>query len=320
MALPVPKAEPEEAHPHVADLRDAARPRPAPVADPSSGDDPFRLGWRIRRGDTPDPREVDGRIPLSAEDLLYPQEGDVVPEGFPHFSVLLTVGEALRRFIRDERSGLLVTCDVTLVLGDGKNSGPDVAVIRGEIDTSTVPRSINLRRVGGELIFVLEVVSTSEKEIENKDLVGNVKRYAEEGVSEYFTVYAVVDRKVRDLVGRRLQAGGDFVEIPPDAEGRMYSEQLDLFFQIDKGTEELVAFDAKTGERVRTGDDEKAARKVAEARAEEEAARAKEEAAARKAAEARVEEQEAARKVAEDRARAAEEKIAQLEARLRQQD
>ncbi len=217
---------------------------------------------------------------------------------------------------------MLLTCDVTLVLGDGKNSGPDVAVIRGEIDTSTVERAINLRQVGAELVFVLEVVSTSEKEIENKDLVGNVARYAREGVAEYFSVYLVVDRKVKDLVGRRLQAGA-YREIPPDAEGRVYSEQLNLFFQIEQESQELVAFDAETGQRLLISDE-------VEAKAEEEAARAQQEAAARQTAEARVEEavaarkaEEAARKSAEESAaeekaarQAAEEKIAQLEALL----
>lgn len=324
MAFPALKSEPEEAYLDADELQDAARP--ASVGEPSSHEDPFRLGWRIRRGDTPDPREVDGRIPLSAEDLLYPQEGDVVSDGFPHFSFLHPLVDALRRYLRKRRSAMLVTCDVTLVLGDGKHCGPDIAVIRGEIDTSSVLRAVDLRRVGGELVFALEAVSTSEKEIENKDLVGNVQRYAKERVSEYFSVYPVVDRKVKKLVGRRLQAG-DYFEIPPDAEGRVYSEQLDLFFQIEEETEELVAFDAKTGEQVLISDEVEAKAEAESARADAEAtarkaaeARAEDEEAARKAAEAKAQEQVATRKAAEDRARAAEEKIAQLEALLRRQD
>jgi hypothetical protein len=277
--------KPEEAY---LDIDPQEAPRPASDGKISPGDDPFRLGWRIRRG-APDSREVDGRIPLSADDLLYPQEGDVVPDGLHHSSFLHSFADALRRYLHKWRSGLLVTCDVTLVLGDGKNSGPDIAVIRGNIDTSTIPRAVNLSRVGGELVFVLEVVSSSEKEIENKDLVGNVGRYAREGVSEYLSVYPIVDRRVKNLVGRRLR-GGVFVEIAPDAQGRVYSEQLDLYFQIEKETEELVASDATIGQRLLISDE-------VEARADAEKARADAEADARKAA---------------------EEKIAQLEALLRQ--
>lgn len=77
---------------------------------------------------------------------------------------------------------------MTLVLGDGRNSGPDVAVIEGEIDVASVERVIHLQETGARLTFVLEAVSTSEKEIEHKDLEDNPKRYAAEGVSEYFTV------------------------------------------------------------------------------------------------------------------------------------
>ena len=100
-------------------------------------------------------------------------------------------------------SGALV-----LVLGDGKNAGPDVAVIEGDVDLSGTRRAVNLRAVGARLVFVLEAVSTSDKDIKDKDLKTNVERYAEEGVEEYLTVFLVVERKVKNLVGRRLSGQG----------------------------------------------------------------------------------------------------------------
>ena len=107
------------------------------------------------------------------------------------------------------------------------------------------------------------------EEIRDKDLEDNVKRYAAEGVAEYLTVFPVMERKVRDLVGRRLSEQGEYEQIPPDADGRVYSEQVGLYFSIDPESEELVAVDARTGQRLLTSDEEEARADEAEARAEQ---------------------------------------------------
>jgi hypothetical protein len=248
--------------------------------------DPFRLGFRWRRTTTPDGREDLEQIPLTPEDLVYPQEGDQVSQGLPHFSFLHPQADAMRRHL-GRRPGILVTCDVVLVLRhDGKTCGPDVAVIEGDVDTSKITGAVHLAAVGGRLAFAFEAVSTSEKEIEDKDLEKNMVRYAKEGVEEYFTVYPVVERKVRDLVGRRLEKGG-YVEIAPDADGRVYSRKLDLYFQIDAASEELVVVDATTGERLLTSDEEEAGRRQEAAARRQAEERAEQEAAARRRAEVR---------------------------------
>lgn len=259
----------------------------APGAEPRrqrpvlpGGGDPFRLGFRERRVTTPDGRRVFAQLPLTAEDLVYPQEGDHVTQGMPHYSFLHPQADAMRRCL-EKRPGIVVTSDVTLVLRrDGKNCGPDVAVIEGDFDPDAIPGAIQLREVGGRLAFALEAVSTSEREIEDKDLKRNLVRYAREGVEEYFTLYPVLGRRVRGLVGRRL-VRSEWVEIPPDAEGRVVSRKLDLFFQIDAASEELVVIDARTGKRLLISDEE-------EARADEAEARAEQEAAARRQAEERL--------------------------------
>ncbi len=284
-------------------------PRRRPPASPGARN-PFRLGYRERRVKTPDRPEVLAQIPLTAEDLVYPQEGDHGTQGMPHFSFLHPQADAMRRYL-EKRPGIVVTSDVTLVLRhDGKNCGPDVAVIEGDFDPGSIPGAIHLREVGGRLAFALEAVSTSEREIEDKDLKKNLKRYAREGVEEYFTLYPVLGRRVRGLVGRRLVApkgrerntAGDWVEIPPDAEGRVYSKKLDLFFQIDAASEALVVIDARTGERLLISDEEEARADEAEARAEQEAEARRQEAGARRQAEARAEQEAGARRQAEARA------------------
>ena len=81
-------------------------------------------------------------------------------------------------------------------------------------------------------------------------------------------------RKVSRLVGRRLTEERFYAELTPDAQGRVYSQQLGLFFSIDADSEELVMVDAETGQRLRISDEEEQ--------------RAEEEAAARQRAEAEV--------------------------------
>ncbi len=258
--------------------------------------DPFRLGFRERLITTPDGREVLEQIPLTPEDLIYPEEGDVVSQGMPHFSFLKS-WIAPMVYHLEKRPGIVVTSDVNLVLRhDQKNCAPDIAVIEGDFDPMMLDGGINLRDLGGRLVFALEVVSTSEKEIENKDIEKNVDRYAAEGVREYFTIYPKLKNTVSDLVGRRLGPAGKYEEIAPDAQDRVASELLGWLFSIDAVTEQLVVEDAETGQRLRVFKEEAAARQQAEAeRQQAEAARQRaeaarqEEAAARQQAEADLE-------------------------------
>ncbi len=275
--------------------------RVAPVRRPPAppgAEDPYRLGFRERAVTAPDGRTVLQQIPLTLEDLVYPQEGDVVSDGFPHNWFLIPLYDAIRRHLGKLRA-TLVTFSTVLVLGDGNNAGPDVAVIEGDIDLSGIKRAINLSAVGGRLVFVLEAVSTSDKQIKDKDLENNVERYAEEGVAEYLTVFPVVERRVKDLVGRRLSDQGEYETIAPDADGRVYSQQLGLYFYVDPKNEELVAVDAETSQRLLTSDEEEArANREAEARRQEAEAR-RQEAEARQNAEARADREAEARQKAE---------------------
>ncbi len=276
----------------------------------SGTEDPYRLGFRERAVTAPDGRTVLEQIPLTLEDLVYPQEGDVVADGFPHNWFLHPLADAIRRHL-GKRPATLVTCSTVLVLGDGKNAGPDVAVIEGNVDLSRIRRAINLRAVGGRLVFALEAVSTSEKEIRDKDLEDNVVRYAEEGVAEYLTVFPVVERRVKNLVGRRLSGQGKYERILPDAAGRVFSEQTGLYFYIEAESEELVAVDAETSQRLLTSDEEEArADREGKARRQEAEAR-RQEAEARRQAEERAEQEAEARREAEERAERAEERAEQ---------
>ncbi len=264
-------------------------------AAPPRRKDPFRLGFRERMITTPDGREVLEQIPLTPEDLIYPEEGDVVSQGMPHFSFLKSWIASMVYHL-EKRPGFVVTSDVNLVLRhDKRNCAPDIAVIKGDFDHLGLEAGINLREVGGRLLFALEAVSTSEKEIENKDIEKNVDRYAREGVREYFTVYPKTKNKVSDLVGRRLGPAGKYVDIAPDAQGRVASEMVGLLFSIDAGTKGLVVEDAETGKRLLIFEEEAKARQQAEAAQQQEAEARQKAEAAQQQAEADLEKESQAR-------------------------
>ena len=229
----------------------AARERPTPPAE-----DPFPLGWRYRARKNEDGSEDIEQVPLTPEDLLNPQEGDVLSDGFAHNSSVLPLGDAMQRH------------------HDGTNCAPDIAVIEkedgGKIDTSELERAIKLRDVGARLVFALEAVSTSDKEVENKDIEKNVLRYAAHRVNEYLTYYPIKGGKAEKLAGRRLpKSGPDYDLIAPDGQERVRSKKLDLFFVIDKASQKLEAYDATTGEKLLTSEEEQAERRKAQAEREQ---------------------------------------------------
>ena len=46
--------------------------------------DPFRYGWRYRPHERPDGKIEYEQVPLTLEDVLHPQMGDVMPKNTAH--------------------------------------------------------------------------------------------------------------------------------------------------------------------------------------------------------------------------------------------
>ena len=94
-----------------------------------------------------------------------------------------------------------------------------------------------------------------------------------------------------------LNGAGRYEPMEPDANGRIYSEQMDLY--LEAVGEELLFFDAKTGEYLRTPAEEAQQRVKEKACADEEARRAAQEARARRQEKKRADEEVEARQKAE---------------------
>ena len=181
--------------------------------------------------------------------------------------------------------------------------------------------------------FVLEVASRTTGIVDYTEKRSDYARY---GVAEYWRFDPTGGAYHDEALAADILIDGSYRRIPIEwadaTHGRAYSPALGLYVCWDAG--ELRFYDPLTGTYLRTLAEERAerraeaaGRRMAEARAEGEAARADAEAEARRQAEeqataeaARADAEGAARQRAEARAEAAEARLAELERQRRDRD
>src|ERR1700685_4074579 len=107
-------------------------PRVTPSPVPGSEADPFRYGWRFVPVKQPDGRVEVEQVPLTLEDLLFPEEGDFAVQYPSHINdchYLKTVLDT--RLAGDPEAVVLTDCRVDWNLPGVKPLGPDIAVFLG---------------------------------------------------------------------------------------------------------------------------------------------------------------------------------------------
>ncbi|HEY0511189.1 MAG TPA: Uma2 family endonuclease, partial [Thermoanaerobaculia bacterium] len=194
--------------------------------------DPFRYGWRPKYVQRAGGELIEEQIPLTSEDLLDPQLGDVVVQGGPHFNLMIPLADLLRRHYAP-REDVYVAGDMKMFWGmpGVKEPAPDIAVIFG------VPRdlersSFDVVQEGARPSLILELVSSIDAATRRNDYEKKVAIYERVGIPEY----VIVDPPTRATQGRllltgyRLGADRRYLPIPPDGEGRLLSETTQLLF------------------------------------------------------------------------------------------
>ncbi|MDM8550769.1 Uma2 family endonuclease, partial [Desulfobacterales bacterium HSG2] len=250
--------------------------------------------------------------PLTPDDLLDPEEGDVYMQGTLHDKDIERLRSIIRFRLRD-REDMTVYSDLKINWGveDLPNPAPDISVIRNVRDPDR-PRGVFYVSEEGVIpCFILEVVSPRYR---NADINKKPDIYRRAGVSEYF----IVDPGLKDdeisytIRGYKL-IGNRYVSAPPDSQGRFYSKLTDVWLGVSESGDRIIVIDGRTGEELLSdqerADEETETRQIAEARAEQESearesaeARAEQESEARESAEARAEQESEARESAEARA------------------
>lgn len=270
------------------DLKSGSASGAVPVVRPEPsrpGDDPYRYGWRYRSVKTAEGGEERRRIPLTFEDLLDPQEGDVVPQDSIHDDVTDDLKDRMRRRYEAEPS-VAVFSDLKLYFETPGLPGPspDVCLIAGVRDREGRRKSFPFGHEPGRPLLVIEVVS---EDCRQKDYVDAKAVYEKAGGPEYLIVESTglyLDGPF-ELTGFRLDESEKiFREIEPDEQGRLLFEKIGLYFSVDPDAGILIE-DSASGERLLTGTEKAELEAEARLAAEEQA---KNEAEAREALEDKV--------------------------------
>lgn len=278
-------------------------------SSPELGHDPYEYGWRERREVAPDGTETLSWDPLSYRDLLDPREGDVVAEDSVHRTVTEDVARILRRRYEGHPS-VAVWSNLKILFeipGLTTGPGPDICLVEGVRDRDLRRTSFRFGEEPGKVRLVIEIVSKNSRKKDYEDLLAI---YGPLGVEEYVAIRprGFYPQGPFELRGwRRDPRTGRLRRLRPDAAGRFRSRVTGLSFGTGAEGWGLEVWDAATGERLRTSEDELRwhAERVAEAEerageaehrafvAEEKAAdaekRARREIQARRAADTRAE-------------------------------
>jgi colicin import membrane protein len=278
---------------------------------PREKPDPFRYGWRYVRVARSDGSESFEQIPLTLEDVLFPETGDFIVQTDPHDNDLNYLKDVFKsRLAGDPQAAVVSDCRVDWNLPGVRPLAPDIGVFL-EVKEYRGWATLDVAAEGVRPVLVVEVTSPDTRK---NDVEAKFEYYHRAGVPLYVIADASQDdgqERHLNLIGYRHTRTG-YREMAPDARGWLWLEPVRLWLGVTRDQtgkyDRVVCYDPETGAEV--GDYtavsqalalEQEARFRAEARAEAEAesriqaeARAHTEAEARAAAEARIRELEAA--------------------------
>jgi len=259
---------------------------------PGTPDDPYYYGFRDICTQQPDGSKTFERFPLTLEDCLHPQFGDMILESPLHDLVCDYLADVCRaRLADDEHALVLSNAGVFWDDPDLGHHAPDVAVIFGVKNRGAKRESFNVAAEGTRPTLIIEVVSPNTR-------TNDVDRKFEQYHQARVPMYVIVDRggDKWDLFGYRYTLT-EYHPMSTDDRGRLWLEPIGLWLGLKgngvalydgKADAEIGDYTTVTKER----DAASARAKIEAERAKVEAERANIEAAARAAAEKRIRELE----------------------------
>jgi colicin import membrane protein len=290
-------------------------------SDEQPADQDFPYGWRLAKKVGADGRVDFDYIPLTLEDVLHPEEEDVIPLRPRHEIDCVQLVVVFRSRDIGPPKGW-VTGDLRIDWGvEGiRPHSPDIAVFVGLREEPNLDEgTFHLANSGGRCVLALEVVSPDTR-------VNDVDRKFDHYYRIGIPLYVLVDQEHLDgprrLVGYRWTVKG-YESLPLDDQGRLFLEPVRIYLGLRDNL--VVCWDADTGEEL--SDPAATYRELAQAdRTIEEQAeqleqvilQARVDAQARAEAERQIREETQARLLAEKANQAAQERIRQLEALLAQ--
>ncbi len=274
--------------------------------------DPFRYGWRYVTRKRPDGSKEHVEVPLTLEDVLHPQEGDVIPENTQQERDRRYLHDVLERhYANDPHVLTLADCLVDWGVPGMQAHSPDITVLEGVRTKEGRWGTYRIAQDGGHPLLAIEIVSPSTR---SNDVDIKPEHYHRAGVRLYVLVDQRREDGPRQLIAYEHRADG-YVEMPFDADGRLTLARVGI--RLGLRGERVVCWDAASDQELgdyvgvcRLLEQEIAARAEAERQARETPA-------ARREAERREKESADARREAEREAKEARDRVRELEEQLR---
>jgi colicin import membrane protein len=214
--------------------------KPERKVTPPPPDDPWYYGYRDIHRRLPDGTLKHERIPLTLEDTLHPQEGDVIMESDLHNFLRSYLGNVFRWRTKDDPEALILS-DTGIYWDDPKlpytNHSPDIAAIFGVKNRKPEYPSFSVAKEGVRPRLIIELVSLNNRA---NDIDTKVHEYHELEIK----MYVIADRqRIGDpwkLIGY-LWRPDEYQNIPTDMHGRLWLDAVRLWLGAD-GTR-LVCYD-----------------------------------------------------------------------------
>jgi colicin import membrane protein len=205
--------------------------------------DPFPYGYRYVKRERPDGTIDFDQVPLTLEDVLHPQEEDVIPQRPAHLQECVYLMESFRsRPFGPPETDVTVDQLIDWGVSGLRPHSPDVAVFVGLREPPDPNKgTLRLAESGGRCLFVVEIVSPDTR---NNDAVVKVEHYYRAGVPLYVLIDQEQEGGPRRLVAYR--PGADrYDPAPLDEQGRLLLPGVGLYLSLRDGRP--VCHDPQTG-------------------------------------------------------------------------
>ncbi|MGE0085461.1 MAG: Uma2 family endonuclease [Desulfococcaceae bacterium] len=219
-------------------------------------------------------REIYYYRPLTPDDFLDPEEGDVFMQGTLHERDLDDL-KSIFRYHLQNRKNITVYSEMKIVWGIPglRNPAPDISIFENVKDPEKPRNVFSVAEEGVKPFFILELVSPRYR---REDILRKPEIYRRAGVGEYIIADPGLRRSELSEIsytvqGYRLMGKNRYELLAPDTRGRIYSRTTDLWIGPSESGDRIILSDGKTDEPI-LPDHQRA--NVAESRAEQEKARA----------------------------------------------
>ena len=259
---------------------------PLPTQSQPVDEDEFPYGWRYVTETLPNGEETYHQIPLTVEDILDPQLGDVMPQNSKHYRTNVDLSKIFDlHYLNDPTMGVFGDLKMMWRIPGLQEPAPDVAIIPNIENKKASRSSFDVVEEGTRPCLVIEIISPNYP----GDDTQKVKIYEKAGVEEYILInpHSDAEQPYYELWGYRRGKGGKYRPIKLDKKGRLLSKTTQVHFSVDNENDELILTDV-TGKQLLTAEKTEEARLEADARALKADARAQAEAQARLEADARA--------------------------------